>query len=105
MPILLLFALGLESMLALFARKLLPPNVVGEFPDSDAMSHLMSQLPNDEIAQYLSHNRQLWRNSLKLGVLDRHIINMIEVSYRVTVRALDKQNSSIPPAIMVFAVD
>lgn len=100
-PMLLLFALGLEQDISLFTRQLLPDDVMAEFPNSEAMVIRMDQqLDANGIQKYLIRNRQLWFNSLRLGVQDRKITNLIELSHKVTVRAQDRQRSRGPVIIV-----
>ncbi|KAF7969086.1 hypothetical protein HWV62_28332 [Athelia sp. TMB] len=108
-PLLLLFAMGLEPVLEL-ARQLLPPDVMGEFPDADAMVIRMGQDHDaEQIQQYVVRNRQLRFNSLRLGILDRPIINMIELSHKVAVRAQDRRrlhnSGSRTPPLPAIRVD
>ncbi|KZP30819.1 hypothetical protein FIBSPDRAFT_1038065 [Athelia psychrophila] len=105
-PLLLLFALGLEPNLDLFSRQLLPTDVMLEFPDVDAMVIRMEeQLDPDGIQEYHVRNRHLWFNSLRLGVLDKQVFKRIELCYKVTVRAQERQRSGTTPLIIVDAAE
>lgn len=105
-PLLLLFALGLEPNLDLFSRQLLPTDVMREYPDVDAMVIRMEeQLDPDGIQEYHVRNRHLWFNSLRLGVLDKQVFKRIELCYKVTVRAQERQRSGTTPLIIVDAAE
>jgi hypothetical protein len=92
-PILLLFALGLEPLPNMLASCLLPSDAVGEFPAASEMSNAMANNHGiDEITAYVEQNRHIWENALNLGVKDRKIIDMVGKAWKVTARARDKLN-------------
>ena len=90
-PILLLFALGLEPLPNMLASCLLPPDAVGEFPAASEMSNVMAKNHSiAEIIAYVEQNRHIWKNALNLGVKDEKIINMVGKAWKVTARARDQ---------------
>jgi hypothetical protein len=88
-PILLLFALGLEHLPNILANYLLPVTVVAEFPNAYEMSNLMAKKHVDEIIGYAEQNSQIWGNALNLGVRDKKILDMVHNAWKVTAAARD----------------
>ncbi|KIJ64786.1 hypothetical protein HYDPIDRAFT_89642, partial [Hydnomerulius pinastri MD-312] len=87
-PLLFLFALGLESRSHLLCYRLLPSEVIGEFPASPAMAQLMVQLCSDEqLTKYIAFNQGLWKNILSLGPRDTQFIGLVQTAWNVTVEA------------------
>ncbi|KIM73649.1 hypothetical protein PILCRDRAFT_828948 [Piloderma croceum F 1598] len=90
-PILLLFALGLEPLPNMLASCLLPADAVGEFPAAYEMSNVMAKNHSiAEIISYVEQNRHIWENALNLGVKDEKIISIVGKAWKVTARARDK---------------
>jgi hypothetical protein len=90
-PILLLFALGLEPLPNMLASCLLPADAVGEFPAAYEMSNVMAKNHSIvEIISYVEQNRHIWENALNLGVKDEKIISIVGKAWKVTARARDK---------------
>lgn len=89
-PILLLFALGLEHLPNMLANYLLPVKVVAEFPNAYEMSNLMARKYDiDKITGYAEQNSQIWGNALNLGVKDKKILDMVHNAWKVTAAARD----------------
>ncbi|KAF9238105.1 hypothetical protein BU15DRAFT_88520 [Melanogaster broomeanus] len=87
-PLLFLFALGLESRSHLFCCRLLPSEVIGEFPAPPAMAQSMSELCSDsQLAQYITFNQGLWRNILSLCPRDTQFVELVQTAWNVTVEA------------------
>ncbi|KAF9078396.1 hypothetical protein BDP27DRAFT_1309524 [Rhodocollybia butyracea] len=86
LPLLLLFALCLESQTKL-APHLLPPQVIEEFPNAAAMAQIMSLLPEDELQRRVEYNQGIWKNVLSLGVRDTDIVELIQTAWNVTAEA------------------
>lgn len=87
-PLLFLFALGLESRSHLLCCRLLPTEVISEFPAPPAMALSMAQLCSEEqLSKYITFNQGLWKNILSLGPRDTQFIEIVQVAWNVTVEA------------------
>lgn len=86
-PLLLLFGLKLETQTNLLALRLLPPQVIEEFPNAAAMAQVMSLLPEDEIHRRVIYNQGIWKNVLALDVKDASIVELIQTAWNVTAEA------------------
>lgn len=87
-PLLFLFALGLESRSQLLCCRLLPPEVISEFPALPAMAQLMGSLCSDrELTDYIVFNQGLWKNMLFLGPRDAGFVGIVQTAWTVTVEA------------------
>ncbi|KAH7883054.1 hypothetical protein F5I97DRAFT_1815528 [Phlebopus sp. FC_14] len=87
-PLLILFAFGLESRSHLLSCRLLPSEVIGEFPDAMVMAQSMAELCSDaQLTKYITFNQGLWRNILALGPRDTQLIGMAQTAWNVTVEA------------------
>lgn len=93
-PILLLFALGLEPLPNMLAMCLLPVDVLGEFPDAREMANVMARDHEwEEVSGYAEQNRQMWENTLSLGVQDAVTRNIVHKAWRVAHAARETQGS------------
>ncbi|KAF9224931.1 hypothetical protein BS17DRAFT_57738 [Gyrodon lividus] len=87
-PLLFLFALGLESRSHVLCCRLLPSEVIEEFPAPAAMAQSMSELCSGrQLAEYIMFNQGLWKNILLLGPRDTHFIGQVQTAWNVTVEA------------------
>lgn len=87
-PLLFLFGLGLETRSHLLCCRLLPTEVIGEFPAPPTMANIMATLCNDEqIREHSKFNHGLWKNILSLGPRDSHFIELAQTAWNVTVEA------------------
>ncbi|KAG1740484.1 uncharacterized protein EDB91DRAFT_352069 [Suillus paluster] len=87
-PLLLLFGLGLETRSDLLCCRLLPAEVIGEFPASSTMANLMATLcSDDQFREHKIFNQGLWKNILSLGPRDSHFIELAQTAWNVTVEA------------------
>lgn len=87
-PLLFLFALGLESRSQLLYCRLLPPEVITEFPALPAMAQLMGKLCSDrQLTDYIVFNQGLWKNILFLGPRDTGFVGIARTAWNVTVEA------------------
>jgi hypothetical protein len=87
-PLLFLFALGLEQRSQLLCCRLLPPQVIGEFPALPAMAQLMGKLCSDrQLTDYIVFNQGLWKNILFLGPRDAGFVGIVRTAWTVTVEA------------------
>jgi hypothetical protein len=94
-PILILFALGLEPLPNMFASYLLPADAVGEFPAAPEMSNALAQNHSiNEITAYFNQNKHIWNNTLNLGVKDERILKIVYNAWKVATRARDQLNVS-----------
>lgn len=85
-PLLFLFALGLESRSQLLCCRLLPSEVISEFPALPAMAQLMGKLCSDrELTDYIVYNQGLWKNILFLGPRDAGFVGVARTAWTVTV--------------------
>ncbi|KAG6890361.1 hypothetical protein C0992_002085 [Termitomyces sp. T32_za158] len=86
LPLLFLFALGLESSPHTeLAYRLLPPSVVEEFPNSAAMSAVLARVA--ELETLVERNEGMWRNVLALGVSDGKVVELVGTVWSVTKEA------------------
>ncbi|KAG5338696.1 hypothetical protein C0989_006561 [Termitomyces sp. Mn162] len=86
LPLLFLFALGLEpSPQTELAYRLLPPSVVTEFPNTAAMAAILARIAGLE--SVVERNEGMWRNVLALGVSDGKVVEMVGTVWSVTKEA------------------
>ncbi|KAJ7594219.1 hypothetical protein C8J56DRAFT_926217 [Mycena floridula] len=85
-PLILLFAFGLEKS-DLLDWRLLPADVVEEFPNAADMAGVMSRLSDQEFRKYLQFNQGLWQNVLAFGLRDTACVNLIQTAWNVTAEA------------------
>ncbi|KAJ6588558.1 hypothetical protein B0H19DRAFT_1216335 [Mycena capillaripes] len=86
-PLLLIFGLGLETDRNLASRILLPPEVIGEFPNAVEMSTVMSRLPEPQFEWYLRYNHGLWKNILALAPRNTAFVELVQTTYKVVADA------------------
>ncbi|KAJ7507359.1 hypothetical protein B0H11DRAFT_201342 [Mycena galericulata] len=86
-PLVLLFGLGLETDLNLLASRILPPDVIGEFPNAAAMSGVMSQMPEREFTWYLQYTQGIWKNVLALAPRNAELVGLVKTAYKVVAEA------------------
>lgn len=87
-PLLFLFALGLESRSDLLYCRLLPSEVISEFPALPTMAQLMGKLCSDrQLTDYIVFNQGLWKNMLSLGPRDAGFVSIVGTAWNVTVEA------------------
>ena len=87
LPLLLLFGLGLETEPNLLAWRLLPANVIEEFPNASAMAYVLSRLRDDHFQRLLRYNQGIWKNILALGLKNTVIVEMVQTVWNVTAEA------------------
>lgn len=94
-PLLFLFGLGLETRSHLLCCRLLPAEVIGEFPAPSAMANMMATLCNDDqFREHSKFNQGLWKNILSLGPRDSHFIELAKTAWMVTMEARRIQQRS-----------
>ena len=87
-PLLFLFALGLEPRSQLLCCRLLPSEVISEFPALPAMAQLMGNRCSDrQLTDYIVFNQGLWKNILFLGPRDAGFVGVARTAWNVTVEA------------------
>ncbi|KAJ6591193.1 hypothetical protein DFH09DRAFT_1026243 [Mycena vulgaris] len=86
-PLVLLFGLGLETDLNLLASRILPPEVIGEFPNAAAMSTVMSRLKEAQFDWYLRSNQGMWKNILALAPRNTALVELVQTAYKVVADA------------------
>ena len=87
-PLLLLFGFGLETQTNLLAWRLLPPQVIEEFPNAAAMAQVMARICSEEqLQRCVAHNQGLWKNILALGLRDSTIVELVQTAWNVTADA------------------
>jgi hypothetical protein len=70
------------------ASRLLPAEVIEEFPNAAAMSGVMAKMcSEDELGKYIDHNRGLWKNTLALGPKDTKVVELVQTAWNVTIEA------------------
>lgn len=87
-PLLILFALGLETNTNILAWTMLPSQVVEEFPNSAAMAQVMAQnVREQEFQARFKYTQGLWQNTLALGLEDAAIVGLIQNAWNVVTEA------------------
>ena len=87
-PLLIVFALGLETNTNILAWTMLPPQVVEEFPNAAAMSQVMAKtMREQEFQARLKYTQGLWQNTLALGLQDTSIVDLIHTAWNVVAEA------------------
>ncbi|KAH7912847.1 hypothetical protein BJ138DRAFT_1003618 [Hygrophoropsis aurantiaca] len=104
MPLLLLFGLGIESRARLLSCRLLPAEVIGEFPSAPVMAQQLAAIStDDQLHQRISFNQGLWKNILALGPRDTHFIKLVQTAWNATVEAqhirrrTSRTTAAVPP--------
>jgi len=87
LPLLLLFGLRLETEPNLLAWRLLPANVIEEFPNASAMAQVLSRLRDDRFEQLFRYNQGIWKNILALGLRNKVLVEMVQTVWNVTAEA------------------
>ncbi|KAJ7120964.1 hypothetical protein C8R44DRAFT_671695 [Mycena epipterygia] len=87
LPLLLLFGLGLETDLNVLASRILPPDVIGEFPNAAAMSAVMSRLQELQFNWCLQFNHGMWKNILALAPRNTALVELVQTAYKVVADA------------------
>ncbi|KAL0946232.1 hypothetical protein HGRIS_012491 [Hohenbuehelia grisea] len=89
MPLLLLFGLAFETNINNMASRLLPSQVIDEFPHAAAMSQRMAaHLSDEQLHAYVTFNKGLWKNILSLGLRDTQIMEHVQTVWNVTAEAV-----------------
>lgn len=87
-PLLFLFGLGFERRSQFLCCRLLPTEVIEEFPAPQAMAQLMAERCSDEqLANHIRFNQGLWKNILLLGPRDTEFIEVVHTAWNATVEA------------------
>jgi hypothetical protein len=86
-PLVLLFGLGLETDLNLLAARILPPEVIGEFPNGAAMSTVMSRFKEPMFDWYLRYNQGMWKNVLALAPRNVALVELVQTANKVVADA------------------
>jgi len=87
MPLLLLFALGLETQPNILAWRLLPTHVVEEFPNAPEMARVLSRLRGERFEQLFNYNQGIWKNILALGLKGTELVELVQTVWNVTAEA------------------
>lgn len=88
LPLLLLFGMSFETQPNLMAWRLLPPQVIEEFPNAAAMSQVFSRLRDDaQFERYVRYNQGLWKNVLALGLRNTRLVELVQTAWNVTAEA------------------
>ncbi len=69
------------------AFQMLPPNVVGEFPNAAAMAQVMSFVGSEEFERRMVWNGGMWRNVLGLGLQNERLVSVVRTAWNVTADA------------------
>ncbi|KAI6038652.1 hypothetical protein EDC04DRAFT_1929984 [Pisolithus marmoratus] len=87
-PLLFLFALGLEPRSQLLYCRLLPSEVIEEFPAFPAMAESLARIcADDQLIGHIRFNQGLWKNILALGPRDMEFIQVVQTAWNATVEA------------------
>ncbi|KAK7460831.1 hypothetical protein VKT23_008760 [Stygiomarasmius scandens] len=87
LPLLLLFGLGLERNTNALALRMLPSEVVAEFPNAATMAQLMARLDDRHFKRRLEFNQGMWQNVLALDLRDITLLNLIRTAWNITAEA------------------
>lgn len=87
LSLLLLFGMTLETQPNLLAWRLLPANVVEEFPNAAAMALVLSRLREDRFEQIFKYNQGIWKNVLALGLRNPELVELVQTVWNVTADA------------------
>jgi hypothetical protein len=87
LPLLLLYGMHLETDTNILSFKLLPVNVVEEFPNAAAMSTVLSQHGDQTFENTYRHNQGLWRNILAMGLNNTEILELVQMAWNITTEA------------------
>lgn len=88
LPLLLLYALDLETDTNLLAWSMLPSEVVEEFPNAAAMAQIMAHVDDeDDFQSRLKFTQGLWKNTLALGLQNTSIVGLIHTAWNVIAEA------------------
>ncbi|KAF5323104.1 hypothetical protein D9611_009217 [Ephemerocybe angulata] len=87
LALLLLFGLSLETIHNLLAWRLLPSQVIEEFPNAATMALILSRARQDQFDRIFRFNQGLWRNALSLGLKDAQLVQLIQTAWNVTAEA------------------
>jgi len=87
LPLLLLFGMQLETDTHALSFRLLPVNVVEEFPNAAAMSTVLSQQPSETFEGTYRHNQGLWRNILAMSLNNSKILDLVQMVWNITTEA------------------
>lgn len=96
LPLLLLYGLGLETQPNLLAWRLLPSQVVEEFPNAAAMAQNFARLHDDDFGKFFGYNQGLWKNILALGLTDTRTVELVQTAWNVTAEARRIRQRSTP---------
>ncbi|KAJ2919783.1 hypothetical protein MD484_g724, partial [Candolleomyces efflorescens] len=84
LPLLLLFALGFETEPNLLAWRMLPSQVIQEFPNAAAMALILARARSDQFDRIYRFNQGLWKNILGLGLRDTKLVELVQTAWNVT---------------------
>lgn len=87
LPLLMLYAMGLETNTNVLAWRLLPVEVVEEFPNAAAMSLILSRNHDDLFERIYRHNQGMWRNILAIGLNNNTILQVVHTAWNVSAEA------------------
>jgi hypothetical protein len=87
LPILLLYGMRLETDTNILSFKLLPVNVVEEFPNAAAMSTVLARHREEAFENTYRHNQGLWRNILSMGLNHTRILELVQMVWNITAEA------------------
>ena len=83
-PLLLLYGLGLETHPNFLTWRLLPSQVIEEFPNAATMALILSRARQEQFDRIFRFNQGLWRNILSLGLKDVHTVELVQTAWNVT---------------------
>ncbi|KAF9540946.1 hypothetical protein CPC08DRAFT_770706 [Agrocybe pediades] len=101
LPLLLLYGMGLETNTNILAYALLPVQVVEEFPNSAEMAMILARHRESMFDGIYKHNFGMWRNALKLGVVDTELMKILHTAWNISAEAkkLRRAGAHIGPGI------
>lgn len=87
LALLLLFGMGLETQSNLLAWRLLPSQVIQEFPNAATMAQILSRARQDQFDRIFRFNQGIWRNILALGLKETRLVELVQTAWNVTAEA------------------
>lgn len=87
LPLLLLFGLGLETDTNLLPWRLLPSQVVEEFPAPAAMAQIFARFREEHFERFHMYIHGIWKNILALGLKNNQVVEIVSTAWSVASEA------------------
>jgi len=87
LSLILLFGMGLETQSNYLAWRLLPSQVIQEFPNAATMSVILARARGEQFDRIFNFNQGVWRNCLALGLKETKLVELVQMAWNVTAEA------------------